>query len=135
MHVSRVKKKPSSLRHLLVCYSRTFTNVKKQKSKAKTKTKTKNKNEKQKQKKQSKTPFMFTNNGQVLHLHEFNYRLVTVTQISSDGEVTKRWTGLTCCPSTRWNLNRFTSTDRKTNPSAIDNRQPGHLRFPAKPNG
>ena len=68
-------------------------------------------------------------------LREFSYRLVTVTQISSDGEVTKRWTGFTCCPSTRWNLNCFTRTDRKTNPSAIENRQPGHLRFPAKPNG
>lgn len=81
MHISRVKKKkPSSLRHLLVIYSRTFKNTTKKEKENKNKTK----------KNKARPPFMFTNNGQVFHLHEFNYRLVTVTQISSDGEVTRR---------------------------------------------
>ena len=81
MHISRVKKKkalfPSSpAGHLL-------PNFQKYDKKRKNK-------QKQNKKNKARPPFMFTNNGQVFHLHEFNYRLVTVTQISSDGEVTKR---------------------------------------------
>ena len=76
------------------------------------------------------------NNGWLVQFSTFRAHLsVTVTQISSAGDVTSWWTGFTSCPFTRWNLNRLMRTDRNTSPSAIENRHAGHFRFPAKPNG